>query len=197
MIRGVRSIGVLALQGGVLNHVKHLRALGAEAREVRTPEALSGLDGLVLPGGESTTMMLGIEREALFEPLRDFVRSGAPVLATCAGAIILDDAHLGVLDITCARNAYGAQTHSFESEVAYDGEPYPGIFIRAPKIARIGDSVRVIAALGDEPVGVRAGAVSAYTFHPELTPDERIHRDFLESNFDLTAVDNLVKESAA
>ncbi|MGH2960327.1 MAG: pyridoxal 5'-phosphate synthase glutaminase subunit PdxT [Solirubrobacterales bacterium] len=189
MIRDVRRIGVLALQGGVAAHVKHLRALGAETSEVRTPSDLDGLDGLVLPGGESTTMMLGIERERLAEPLREFVRAGAPVLATCAGAIILDDGHLGLLDITCARNAYGAQTHSFEDEVTLGDEPFHGVFIRAPKITRIGDSVTVVAKRGDEPIGVRAGAISAYTFHPELTPDQRIHENFLEINFNPTAIE--------
>lgn len=187
MIHDVRRIGVLALQGGVSNHVKHLHALGAETREVRTPADLDGLDGLVLPGGESTTMMLGIEREGLAEPLAEFVGSGAPVLATCAGAIILDDRHLGLLDITCERNAYGAQTHSFEDEVTVEGEPFHGVFIRAPKITRIGNSVNVIAERDGEPIGVHAGAVFAYTFHPELTPDERIHHNFLESSFNSKA----------
>jgi 5'-phosphate synthase pdxT subunit len=182
---GSRPIGVLALQGGVAAHVKHLRDLGAETREVRTPEDLEGLDGIVLPGGESTTMMLGIEREGLGEPLSDFIRSGAPVLATCAGAIILDDLHLDLLDITCDRNAYGAQTHSFEGGVLIDDSPFHGVFIRAPKIVRVGDEIEVVASRGDEPVGVRAGAISAYTFHPELTPDQRIHQDFLQRNFKL------------
>jgi 5'-phosphate synthase pdxT subunit len=188
MIHDVRRIGVLALQGGVAAHVKHLRALGCETREVRTPEDLEALDGLVLPGGESTTMMLGIEREGLAGPLSEFVRSGAPVLATCAGAIILDDAHLGLLDITCARNAYGAQTHSFEDQVTVDGQRFHGVFIRAPRITRVGDEVNVIAKRGDEPIGVRAGSISAYTFHPELTADERIHNNFFERNFKLERV---------
>lgn len=179
-----RLIGVLALQGGVAAHVKHLRALGAETREVRTPADLAGLDGLVLPGGESTTMTLGIEREGLAEPLSEFIRSGAPVLATCAGAIILDDAHLGLLDITCARNAYGAQTHSFEDEVTVEGAPFHGVFIRAPKITRVGNAT-VIAVRGDEPIGVRSGSITAYTFHPELTPDARIHDNFLKLKFNL------------
>lgn len=179
-----RLIGVLALQGGVAAHVKHLRGLGADTREVRVPSDLDGLDGLVLPGGESTTMMLGIEREGLAEPLSEFVRSGAPVLATCAGAIILDDAHLDLLDITCERNAYGAQTHSFEDEVTVDGEPFHGVFIRAPKITRVGTAT-VIAERGEEPIGVRAGSITAYTFHPELTPDSRIHDHFLKLNFKL------------
>jgi pyridoxal 5'-phosphate synthase pdxT subunit len=182
MIGDVRRIGILALQGGVAAHAKQLRALGSETREVRTPEDLIGLDGLVLPGGESTTMMLGIEREGLAVPLSDFVHAGAPVLATCAGAIILDDDHLDLLDITCSRNAYGAQTHSFEDGILVEGAPYHGVFIRAPRITRVGDGVTVVATRGEEPVGVRAGSISAYTFHPELTADDKIHRIFLENS---------------
>ncbi|MBI2692053.1 MAG: pyridoxal 5'-phosphate synthase glutaminase subunit PdxT [Solirubrobacterales bacterium] len=177
-------IGVLALQGGVAAHVKHLRLRGAETREVRTPRDIDGLDGMILPGGESTTMMRGIEREGLAGPLSEFIRGGAPVLATCAGAIILDDAHLGLLDITCVRNAYGAQTHSFEDEVTVEGEPFHGVFIRAPKIIRVGNAA-VIAERGDEPIGVRSGSITAYTFHPELTRDARIHDNFLKLKFNL------------
>jgi 5'-phosphate synthase pdxT subunit len=147
--------------------------------EVRVPADLTALDALVLPGGESTTMTLGIEREGLAEPIAEFVRSGRPVLATCAGTILLDDAHLGLVDISCERNAYGRQTHSFEGVVELaGGEHFPGVFIRAPKLTRIGEGVEVIATLGEEPVGVRAGAVIAYTFHPELTKDLAIHREF-------------------
>jgi 5'-phosphate synthase pdxT subunit len=185
-------VGLLALQGGVAAHVKHLRELGAETHEVRTPAELSGLDALVLPGGESTTMMLGIEREGLKAALTEFASSGAPVLATCAGAIILDDAHLGLLDITCTRNAYGGQTHSFEAGVKLEGATFPGVFIRAPRITRVGPRVSVIATRGDEPVGVRFGAITAHTFHPELTTDSRIHRDFLDANFN-----EIAKERAA
>lgn len=125
-------------------------------------------------------MTLGIDREALAEPIADFVRSGKPVLATCAGTILLDDAHLDLVDISCERNAYGRQTHSFEGPVTLSGEKvFPGVFIRAPKIVRVGDGVEVVARLGDEPVGVRSGAVTAYTFHPELTTDLTIHQEFL------------------
>jgi len=148
---------------------------------VRVPADLAGLDALVLPGGESTTMTLGIEREKLAGPIAEFVRSGQPVLATCAGTILLDDLHLSLLDITCERNAYGPQTHSFEGPVKLgDGERFPGVFIRAPKIVRIGEGVEVVATLGDEPVGVRSGAVTAYTFHPELTDDRAIHQEFIK-----------------
>ncbi len=174
-------VGVLALQGGFSNHLRALRELGAEGREVRVPEQLEGLDALVLPGGESTTMTLGIQREELAEPISDFVRSGKPVLATCAGTILLDDTHLRLLDFSCERNAYGAQTHSFEGPVALAGErEFPGVFIRAPKIVRVGAGVEVVATLGDQPVGVRSGAVTAYTFHPELTNDLTIHQEFLQ-----------------
>ena len=175
-----RRVGVLALQGGFSNHLDALRELGAEGSEVRTPADLAGLDALVLPGGESTTMTLGIEREGLGEPIAEFVRSGKPVLATCAGTILLDDAHLALLDISCKRNAYGAQTHSFEGQVATPGgHEFPGVFIRAPKITRVGDDVEVVATLAGDPVGVRNGAVTAYTFHPELTEDRSIHEEFL------------------
>ncbi|MGB0872361.1 MAG: pyridoxal 5'-phosphate synthase glutaminase subunit PdxT [Solirubrobacterales bacterium] len=181
---GFRGVGVLALQGGFAAHVSKLRALGALIREVRTPSDLVGLDGLVLPGGESTTMTLGIEREGLAEPITEFIGSGKPVLATCAGTIILDDRHLGSLDITCDRNAYGRQTHSFEADVEIsdiDGGPFTGMFIRAPRITRIGEHIEVLATLDDHPVAVRHENLTALTFHPELTADDRLHRRFFES----------------
>jgi 5'-phosphate synthase pdxT subunit len=177
-------IGVLALQGGFAAHSFVLESLGATVREVRVPSDLTGLEALVLPGGESTTMTLGIEREQLEAPLADFVRSCRPVLATCAGAIILDDAHMDLLDITCDRNAYGSQQHSFEADFAVAsilGEDTRGVFIRAPRITRVGEGVEVLASFGDNPVVVREDNITALTFHPELTPDDRIHRMFLES----------------
>lgn len=171
---------MLALQGGFSNHLGMLRAVGLDAREVRTAAELDGLDALVLPGGESTTMTLGIERDALAAPLADFVRSGRPVLATCAGAILLDDGHLGLLDISCERNSYGPQTRSFEGSVALeDGGVFPGVFIRAPRITRVGDAVEVIATLGGDPVAVRDGPITACTFHPELTTDTTFHRQLI------------------
>lgn len=158
-----------------------LRGLGVDGREVRVPSDLDALDALVLPGGESTTMTLGIEREGLAAPISEFLRSGRRVLATCAGTILLDSLHLGLVDITCERNAYGRQTHSFEGPVTLSGgATFPGVFIRAPKIVRIGDGLEVVATLGDEPVGVRSGAVTAYTFHPELTNDLTIHQEFMQ-----------------
>lgn len=181
---GFRGIGVLALQGGFAEHVNKLRAMGALIREVRTPADLIGLDGLVLPGGESTTMTLGIEREGLGEPIRNFIESCKPVLATCAGTILLDDRHMDLLDITCERNAYGAQTHSFEAEFAvsdFDDGPFTGMFIRAPQISRAGANVETFATLDDLPIAVRSGNITALTFHPELTADDRFHRAFYES----------------
>jgi len=184
MAIGFRGVGVLALQGGYNAHIKKLRAMGALIREVRTPRDLATIDGLVLPGGESTTMGLGIEREGLGRPLREFVSSGKPVLATCAGAILLDDAHMGLLDISCDRNAYGASTHSFEAEFpvrGMEGGDFRGLFIRAAKISRVGARVEVLAEVDQVPVAVRSGNVTALTFHPELTSDDRIHRAFYES----------------
>jgi 5'-phosphate synthase pdxT subunit len=184
MAIGFRGVGVLALQGGYNAHIKKLRAMGALIREVRTPADLVNIDGLVLPGGESTTMGLGIDREGLGKPLRDFVESGKPVLATCAGTILLDDAHMGLIDISCDRNAYGASTHSFESDfpvAGVDGGDFRGLFLRAAKISRVGARVEVLAQVEDAPVAVRNGSVTALTFHPELTNDDRIHRAFYES----------------
>lgn len=184
MTRPGSTIGVLALQGGFAAHAAMLQDLGARVREVRTPVDLEGLAGLVLPGGESTTMMLGIAREGLAEPLAEFVRSGAPVLATCAGAIILDDAHLKLIEITCERNAFGGQIHSFEADLKVDGlsgDSFRGVFIRAPRLTRVGAGVRTLATHDGEPVAVRHGSVTAMSFHPELAGDDRIHRMFLES----------------
>ncbi|MDP9346007.1 MAG: pyridoxal 5'-phosphate synthase glutaminase subunit PdxT, partial [Actinomycetota bacterium] len=140
------TVGVLALQGGFAAHGRMLRGLGAEVREVRVPGDLDGLDGLVMPGGESTTMTLGIEREGLARPLRGF---GKPILGTCAGLILLDRAHLAMMDIAAARNAFGRQVHSFEADVdfgtALDGGPVHAIFIRAPWVAEHGPDVEVLA----------------------------------------------------
>ncbi|WP_375341777.1 pyridoxal 5'-phosphate synthase glutaminase subunit PdxT [Patulibacter defluvii] len=175
-------IGILALQGGVAEHAQHLRAAGAEVREVRTPAGLDGLDALVLPGGESTTMTLGIAREGLAEPLRAFAASGRPLLATCAGLILLDREHLGLLPIRCERNAFGRQIRSFESDLevaGLEGGPIRAIFIRAPRVTERGDGVTVTAEVDGAVVGVRAGAIEGYAFHPELTDDGRIHERFV------------------
>jgi len=175
-------VGVLALQGGFDAHAKILRSLGAEVREVRTPEDLDGLDGLVMPGGESTTMTLGVEREGLGEPPRDLVRSGTPVFATCAGMIMLDRDHLGVLDLRAERNAFGRQIRSFEADLDLaEGDPVHAIFIRAPWVAEHGDDVEVLAEVDGHPVAVRQGNVLAVSFHPELGDDPRLHQRFLAS----------------
>jgi 5'-phosphate synthase pdxT subunit len=173
-------IGVLALQGGFEAHAKALEEVGARTRVVRTPADLDGLDGLVIPGGESTTMTLGIEREQLAEPLRDFIRSGRPTLGTCAGLIMLDRDHLGLLDVSVRRNAFGRQLSSFEADLALEGEPLHAVFIRAPWVDEVGDDVEVLAEVDGHPVAVRQGNVLAVAFHPELTDERRLHRWLLE-----------------
>jgi 5'-phosphate synthase pdxT subunit len=176
-------IGVLALQGDFEAHGRLLRDLGADVREVRVPADLEGLDGLIIPGGESTTMTLGIEREGLAEPLREFCRSGAPVFGTCAGMIMLDRAHLGVLDIECRRNAFGRQIRSFEADLRIPGvagAPVRAVFIRAPWVAEHGESVEVLASVDGHPVAVREGELLAISFHPEIAGESRVHALFLE-----------------
>jgi len=174
-------IGVLALQGGFAAHGRMLRRLGADVREVRVPAELNGLDGLVIPGGESTTMTLGIEREDLAEPLRSFDK---PVFGTCAGLIMLDRAHLAMMDIEARRNAFGRQVRSFEAdlEIAYlDGPPLRAVFIRAPWIADHGAGVEVVAEVDGHAVAARQGSMLAVAFHPELGADTRLHERFLAS----------------
>jgi 5'-phosphate synthase pdxT subunit len=172
----VPLVGVLALQGGFEAHAKALTGLGAEVREVRTPDDLHGLDALVMPGGESTTMGLGVEREGLAEPLSEFVRSGRPVLGTCAGMIMLDRDHLGLLDIAVRRNAFGRQLASFEAELDFEGEPMHAVFIRAPWVEEVGQDVEVLAEIDGHPVAVRQGKILAVAFHPELTEERRLHQ---------------------
>jgi 5'-phosphate synthase pdxT subunit len=176
-------IGVLALQGGFEAHERMLEGLGAQLAEVRVPRDLEGLDGLVIPGGESTTMTLGVAREGLAEPLRAFASSGRPILGSCAGLIMLDRDHLGVMDMRAERNAFGRQIHSFEADVeleGIEGGPLRGIFIRAPRIAEHGEQVRVIGRVEGRPVAARQGPVIAVAFHAELGEDDRLHRLFLE-----------------
>ncbi len=171
-------VGVLALQGDFEAHAKILGRLGAVAREVRVPADLDGLDALIVPGGESTVMTLGIEREGLGDPLRDVARSGTPVLGTCAGMIMLDRTHLGVLDIEARRNAFGRQLHSFEADLdvtGVPGGPVHAVFIRAPWVADTGPEVEVLAEVEGHPVAVRQGNVLAVSFHPELTGETRLH----------------------
>jgi 5'-phosphate synthase pdxT subunit len=178
---------VLALQGDFEAHGQLLGRLGAEVREVRVPADLDGLDGLVIPGGESTTMTLGIEREGLARPLRDLAGSdgapGIPILGSCAGLIMLDRDHLGLMDIRAERNAFGRQIRSFEAEVpvrGLDGAPVHGVFIRAPWIAEHGPAVEILAKIDGHPVAAREGRTLAIAFHTELPGgDDRLHRMFL------------------
>jgi 5'-phosphate synthase pdxT subunit len=175
-------VGVLALQGDFAAHVRMLRGLGAEVREVRLPADLQGLDGLVIPGGESTTMTLGIAREGLAEPLRELARSGAPVLGTCAGMILLDREHLGLMDMSCARNAFGRQIRSFEADLeipGVEGAPVRAVFIRAPWVADHGDAVEVLASVDGHPVAARQDNMLVISFHPEIAGETRLHGLFL------------------
>jgi 5'-phosphate synthase pdxT subunit len=207
-LEGQPHIGVLALQGAFREHVRVLRRLGATVTEVRLPRDLQGLDGLMIPGGESTTMGLLMEEHGLMEPLRDFVKNH-PVFGTCAGLIMLakhtadgEQPLLQVMDITVRRNAFGRQPRSFEGPVELSlggsgGAPvsaaqaaagaacrpcdhFHGIFIRAPWVEAIGPGVEVIARHGDHIVGVRQGHVMGVAFHPELSDDTRLHEYFLE-----------------
>ncbi len=172
-------IGVLALQGAFREHVQVLERLGAEVVEVRLPKELEGLDGLVIPGGESTTIMRLARLYGLDEAIRSY--QGA-IFGTCAGMIVLDREHLGVADLEVDRNAYGRQVRSFEAEVELAGEERPlhGVFIRAPRIRELGDEMEVVGKLDDEPVLVREGRLLLASFHPELTEDPRVHQLFLD-----------------
>ncbi len=176
-------IGVLALQGGFEAHERMLARLGAGTREVRVPADLEGLDGLVVPGGESTTMTLGIEREGLAEPLRALAASGRPVLGSCAGLIMLDREHLGLMDISARRNAFGRQVASFEADLevaGVEGPPLRAIFIRAPWIEEHGPGVEILASVDGHPVAAKQDRMIAVAFHAELGDDDRLHRRFLE-----------------
>lgn len=175
---GAPCVGVLALQGDFEAHARLLARLGARAREVRVPADLEGLDALVLPGGESTTMTLGIEREGLGDPLRALAASGTPILGTCAGMIILDREHLGILDVLAQRNAFGRQVRSFEADLqitGVSGDPVHAVFIRAPWAAETGPDVEVLAEVDGHPVAVRQGNIVAISFHPELSGEPRLH----------------------
>jgi 5'-phosphate synthase pdxT subunit len=175
---GRRRVGILALQGDFEAHARILRALGAEPVEVRVPADLDGLDALIIPGGESTVMTLGIEREGLAEPLRELVASGTPVLGTCAGMIMLDRDHLDVLDVSTRRNAFGRQLRSFEAELdlkGVDGGPVHAVFIRAPWVIEHGPAVEVLGCVDRHPVAIKQRNVLAVSFHPELTGETRLH----------------------
>ncbi|HEX7245665.1 MAG TPA: pyridoxal 5'-phosphate synthase glutaminase subunit PdxT [Solirubrobacterales bacterium] len=175
-------IGVLAVQGGFEAHLGMLRGLGGEVRKVRVPEDLVGLDGLVIPGGESTTISKGIASAGLAEPILALHEAGGTVFGTCAGMILCDDAHLGLIDATAERNAFGRQLQSFEVDLEVAGigdEPLRAIFIRAPSIARLGEGVEELATYDGRPVAIREGRVLACAFHPELTEDSRMHALFM------------------
>jgi 5'-phosphate synthase pdxT subunit len=180
---GSPLIGVLALQGGFEAHERMLRSLGAHTCQVRTPADLDSLDALVLPGGESTTMTLGIEREGLADPLRSLAQRGTPLLGSCAGLIMLDRDHLAVMDMRAERNAFGRQIRSFEADIdvqGIDGAPLRAIFIRAPWIAEHGPAVEILSRVDGHPVAARQGEVLAVAFHAELGEDPRLHRLFLQ-----------------
>ena len=172
-------IGVLALQGNFREHAAALRRLGADVVEVRLPEELEGLDGLVIPGGESTAISRLMRLYGLEQAVRDF--RGA-VFGTCAGMILLDRSHLGLVDVQVERNAYGRQLASFEADLALEGEDEPlrGVFIRAPRVRECGDAVEVLARHEGVPVLLRDGRYLVASFHPELTRDDRVHERFLE-----------------
>jgi len=180
-------VGVLAVQGNFREHAATLRRLGADVVEVRKPEQLDGLDGLVVPGGESTTFMRLMRLYGLDEALRSF---GGPVFGTCAGMIVLDRGHLGLMDIDVDRNAYGRQVASFEADLGLrdEQEPLRGIFIRAPRVRDHGPEVEVLAEHDGEPVLLRQGRFLAASFHPELTEDTRVHELFLQSVREATSV---------
>jgi 5'-phosphate synthase pdxT subunit len=173
------KIGVLAVQGNFREHAAMLRRLGAEAVEVRQPDQFDGLDGLVLPGGESTTFMHLMRLYGIDRALRDY--RGA-ILGTCAGMIVLDRNHLGLVDLEVERNAWGRQVHSFEADLDVEGEELPlrGVFIRAPWIESAGPGVEILAEHDGHPVLARQGRVLVAAFHPELTEDTRVHERFLQ-----------------
>jgi 5'-phosphate synthase pdxT subunit len=185
-ISGV-TIGVLAVQGNFREHAAMLRRLGANAVEVRKPGELEGLDGLVVPGGESTTFMRLMRLYGLDEAVRSFA---GPMLGTCAGMIVLDRNHLGLADLAVERNAYGRQVASFEADLELEGEEEPlrGVFIRAPRVADVGPDVEVLAEHDGVPVLLRDGRLLVAAFHPELTEDTRVHQLFLDRVREATSV---------
>ena len=187
----MHKVGVLALQGAVGRHADALTALGAAVVEVRTPDDLTGVDALVLPGGESTTVSRLLATSGLFEPVADRLAGGMPALGTCAGMILLarevldgrpDQRCFGALDVAVRRNAFGRQVDSFEAELdvsGLQGPPFPAVFIRAPVVERVGEGVEVLATVDQHPVLCRQGNVTVAAFHPELSGDLRLHRRFV------------------
>jgi pyridoxal 5'-phosphate synthase pdxT subunit len=174
-------IGVLSVQGGFAVHMDHLESVGAIGVEVRKPADLREIDGLILPGGESTTISKGIESAGLADGIRSLHAEGRPILGTCAGMIVADREHLDLIDITTRRNAFGRQLASFEDEIDLPGItdlPVRAVFIRAPWVEQLGDSVEVLTEVRGHPVAVRQANVTALSFHPELVGDDRIHAWF-------------------
>jgi 5'-phosphate synthase pdxT subunit len=190
----VHKVGVLSLQGASRAHAEALAALGAHPVEVRTPDDLAGVEGLVLPGGESTTISKLLELSGLFQPVAERLADGMPVLGTCAGLILLasevldgrpDQRSFSVLDVTVRRNAFGRQVDSFETDLDVEGltgSAFPAVFIRAPVVERVGEGVEVLASVDGKPVLCRQGAVLAAAFHPELSGDLRLHQFFLANH---------------
>ena len=188
MIGMILKIGILDVQGAVSEHAKSIRNIGAEPVLVKHPESLVEVHGLILPGGESTTLGTLIRKYGLYEPIRERARQGMPVFGTCAGLILLarkiegqDDHHLDLMDITVNRNSFGRQRDSFEADIEFEGlsgAPFPGVFIRAPHIVTAGSDVKVLAIYRDRIVAARQGNLLAASFHPELTSDLRLHEYF-------------------
>jgi 5'-phosphate synthase pdxT subunit len=178
----VLRIGVLAIQGDFEAHRRMLKGLGAEATEVRVPAELESLDGLVIPGGESTTISMGMEREGLDRAIRSSHEAGMPIFGSCAGMIVCDREHLALADYVCRRNAFGRQLQSFEEDLVIEGlgeEPLRAVFIRAPWVEEAGPGVEVLAEVRGHPVAVRDGDILAVAFHAELTDDSRLHAAFM------------------
>jgi len=190
---GQPVVGILALQGAFAAHEDALRGLGVDTRQVRTPLDLAHVHALVMPGGESTTMSRLLDTSQLFEPLQQRLTEGLPVFGTCAGMILLasnvldgrpDQRSFGVIDIDVRRNGYGRQVDSFETDIAVAGlsAPFHAVFIRAPKVVTAGTAVEVLATHDGVPVLARQGHVMVASFHPEVTPDTRLHEMFLQHN---------------
>jgi 5'-phosphate synthase pdxT subunit len=189
----MKTIGVLSLQGGFARHLEMIRSCGHRGIPVRSEEDLADSDALILPGGESTTIAMLIERRELTEPIRGFIAAGKPVFGTCAGMILLagkvdgrNELHFSALDISIQRNSYGSQVDSFEAELDIGAgdetiSSFPGVFIRAPRIVETGASVKVLCRFDGDPVLVSSPTILAASFHPELTADPRIHRYFIDT----------------
>ena len=182
------QVGVLALQGAFAAHSDCLTSIGVQSVEVRNPEQLSSVDALLMPGGESSTMSQLLDSSDLFDPIAKRVAEGMPVFGTCAGMILLaseildgrsDQRNFSAIDISVRRNAFGRQVDSFEATISTDVGDFQGVFIRAPRIERVGADVQVLGSIGDEPVLVRQGNVLAASFHPELSNDARLHEYFV------------------